>query len=141
MGGLTGRSVLVVEDEPLLAMLLEEQLAEAGARVIGPSTTPAEALACLARELPDAAVLDRNLGGEDSLPVATELIRRGIPFMVVFGSDEAARAVVKVKNVLTHTEIEVSESDMVARLIQEGCQPVVSAERGFLDALAIACTK
>ena len=70
-----------------------------------------------------------------------EVLERGIPFMVVFGSDEAARAVVKVKNVLTHTEIEVSESDMVARLIQEGCQPVVSAERGFLDALAKASTK
>jgi len=89
MGGLTGRSVLAVEDEPLLAMLLEEQLAEAGARVIGPSTTPAEALACLAREQPDAAVLDRNLAGEDSLPVASELIRRGIPFMVTTGSGTA----------------------------------------------------
>ena len=70
-----------------------------------------------------------------------EVLERGIPFMVVFGSDEAARAVVKVKNLLTHTEVEVSEGEMVARLIQEGCQPVVAAERGFLDALAAASSK
>ena len=84
-GLLAGRAILVVEDEPLLAMLLGEELQAAGARVLGPAATPAEALACLAGERPDAAVLDRHLRGEDARPVAAELARLGIPFVVTTG--------------------------------------------------------
>lgn len=85
MSKLTGRRVLVVEDEALVAMLVEDALLDAGAGVIGPAATVAEALACLERETPDVAVLDLNLAGETSTPVADVLAARGIPFVVATG--------------------------------------------------------
>ncbi|MBV1799862.1 response regulator [Siccirubricoccus sp. G192] len=85
MTGLTGRRVLVVEDEALVAMLVEDALLDAGASIIGPAATVAEALALLARERPEAAVLDLNLAGETSTPVADALAARGIPFVVATG--------------------------------------------------------
>lgn len=85
MSRLTGRRILVVEDEALVAMLVEDALLDAGALVTGPAATVAEALALLERETPDAAVLDLNLAGETSTPVADALALRGIPFVVATG--------------------------------------------------------
>lgn len=85
MGRLTARRILVVEDEALVAMLVEDALLDAGALVIGPAATVAEALALLEHETPDAAVLDLNLAGETSTPVADALALRGIPFVVATG--------------------------------------------------------
>lgn len=77
--------ILVVEDEALVAMLVEDALLDAGFEVIGPARSVAEALALLAAERPAAAVLDLNLAGENSLPVADELAARGIAFIVATG--------------------------------------------------------
>jgi DNA-binding response OmpR family regulator len=78
--------VLVVEDEALLAMMVEDTLAEAGCAVLGPTATVADALALLgAEEAPSAAVLDLNLAGETSAPVAAALAARGVPFVVATG--------------------------------------------------------
>ena len=85
MSGLVGRRILVVEDEALVAMLVEDALLDAGALVIGPAATVAEALALLKHETPDAAVLDLNLAGETSTPVADALALLGIPFVVATG--------------------------------------------------------
>ncbi len=85
MARLTGQSVLVVEDEALVAMLVEDALLDAGATVLGPVATVAEALALLERETPHVAVLDLNLAGETSTPVADALVARGIPFVVATG--------------------------------------------------------
>jgi CheY-like chemotaxis protein len=86
MSKLTGRRVLVVEDEALVAMLVEDALLDAGATVLGPAATVAEALALLEREEPPhAAVLDLNLAGETSTPVADVLAARGVPFVVATG--------------------------------------------------------
>lgn len=85
MSRLTGRRILVVEDEALVAMLVEDALLDAGALVIGPAATVAEALALLDLETPDAAVLDLNLAGETSTPVADALALRSIPFVVATG--------------------------------------------------------
>ncbi|MBX6742189.1 MAG: response regulator [Acetobacteraceae bacterium] len=85
MTRLSGRRVLVVEDEALVAMLVEDALLDAGASVIGPAATVAEALALLEREAPEAAVLDLNLAGETSTPVADALAARGVPFVVATG--------------------------------------------------------
>ena len=70
MTRLTGRRVLVVEDEALVAMLVEDALLDAGAAVVGPAATVSEALSLLSKENPDVAVLDLNLAGETSTPVA-----------------------------------------------------------------------
>jgi CheY-like chemotaxis protein len=85
MTRLTGRKILVVEDEALVAMLVEDALLDAGAQVIGPAATVGEALRLLDAERPDAAVLDLNLAGETSGPVADLLAARGIPFLVATG--------------------------------------------------------
>ena len=79
------RKVLVVEDEALVAMLVEDALLDAGFDVMGPAATVAEALALLEAEAPDAVVLDLNLAGETSTPVADMLVRRGIPYVIATG--------------------------------------------------------
>ena len=79
------RRILVIEDEALVAMLVEDALIDAGFSVIGPARSVAEAMSLLAREEPAAVVLDLNLGGETSLSVADALVARGIPFVVATG--------------------------------------------------------
>lgn len=79
------RRILVVEDEALVAMLVEDALMDAGFGVIGPARSVAEALDLLAQDTPDAAVLDLNLSGETSVAVADALAARGIPFLVATG--------------------------------------------------------
>ena len=70
-----GRRVLVVEDEGLIAMLIESQFEDLGHEVIGTAARLREALD-LARTLDlDLAVLDVNLAGELSYPVAECLAR------------------------------------------------------------------
>lgn len=79
------RRILVVEDEALVAMLVEDALLDAGFGVMGPAATVDEAMALLARERPDAVVLDLNLAGETSTPVADVLAQRGIPYVIATG--------------------------------------------------------
>src|SRR6516225_2290712 len=87
---LEGARILVVEDEFLVAMLLEDVLEAAGCVVAGPIPRIADALAAVDRETYDAAVLDVNLAGERIDPVADALSRRNIPFMFVTGYSAAA---------------------------------------------------
>lgn len=85
--GLDGVRVLIVEDETLVAMMLEDLLEEVGCRIAGAAATVAQALeqlAALAGQV-DAAVLDVNLGGEKVYPVADALAARGVPFMFATG--------------------------------------------------------
>ncbi len=82
---LTGRRILVVEDEALIAMLLEDLLGDLGCKVVGPAANVTQALELAARERPDAAVLDVNLGKETVFPVADALQRAGVPFVFITG--------------------------------------------------------
>lgn len=79
------RRVLVIEDEALVAMLVEDALLDAGFHVLGPAATVEEALRFLEGERPDAVVLDLNLAGETSTPVADLLAARGIPYVIATG--------------------------------------------------------
>lgn len=69
-------SILVVEDEALIAMDLQALLEDAGYRVIGPANSIAAALKLLEREKPDLALLDVNLGGVDVFELADVLAVR-----------------------------------------------------------------
>jgi len=69
-------SVLVVEDEALIAMDLQSLLEEAGYRVLGPANSTTSALALLDRDDPDVALLDVNLGRSDVFGVANVLAER-----------------------------------------------------------------
>jgi CheY-like chemotaxis protein len=82
---LQGVKVLVVEDEYLVAALMEDILESAGCVVTGPIPRLAQALDAANSEACDAAVLDVNLAGERIYPVADILSRRNIPFVFVTG--------------------------------------------------------
>ncbi|CAL8481348.1 response regulator [Caballeronia sp. S22] len=84
---LDGRSIMVVEDDYLVALALSTVLEEAGARVVGPIASAQEAVALLeaGREKVDAAVLDVDLNGEKSYPVADALASRDIRFVFATG--------------------------------------------------------
>lgn len=75
-------TILVVEDEFLIAMDLQQMLESRGWRVLGPAARVADAMRLLERELPSVALLDVNLGGELVTPVAELLKARGVPFIV-----------------------------------------------------------
>lgn len=77
--------ILVVEDSALIAMDLEMTLTEAGHDVIGPAATVAEAFDLLDHNLVDGAVLDVNLGKEDTFPVAARLQKQNLPFVFLSG--------------------------------------------------------
>ena len=89
---LQGIRVLLVEDEYLVASLIEEILGIAGCIVTGPIPRLAEAVDAADREPCDAAVLDVNLAGERIYPVADILSRRNIPFVFVTGYGTSAFA-------------------------------------------------
>ena len=81
--------VLVVEDEFLVALELEEMVERLGFRVVGPAPTVAKARSLLERERPNVALLDVNLGGERSTPIAEILRQQGIPFVLTTGYDRS----------------------------------------------------
>lgn len=77
--------ILIVEDEMLIAMLLEDMVVDLGHAVVGPYHTFDTALHALAEANYDMAILDVNLGSHSSLPIADELQRRGVPFAFATG--------------------------------------------------------
>jgi PAS domain S-box-containing protein len=79
--------VLLVEDEALVAMMIQETLNEFGYQVVGPLNTASEALAAAREGHFDAAVLDINLGDGLVYTVAEILSVRGVPFVFVTGYD------------------------------------------------------
>ncbi len=87
---LQGRRILVVEDEMVVLMNIEDVLKDNGCTHITAAATVEQALGVLDTLSFDAAVLDVNLGGELSHPVADELLARGIPFVVSTGYGKLA---------------------------------------------------
>jgi two-component system, response regulator PdtaR len=89
-------TVLLVEDELLIALDIEMMLSRRGARIVGPATTVGEALHLLRSECPDVALLDVNLKDELVTPVAEELLARDIPFVVSSALNSADLAAITV---------------------------------------------
>ena len=82
---LKGRRVIVIEDEPLVAMDLESSLTAAGCKIVGAGGTLAEAKALCANAQCDAALVDVNLSGQPVDELAAALTKRNIPFAFVTG--------------------------------------------------------
>jgi CheY-like chemotaxis protein len=82
---LSGRRLLIVEDDPFLAMELHDLLASGGAVILGPVATVKTALGMLDDTRPHAALLDLNLRGQRSTPVAEAMLSASIPFILVTG--------------------------------------------------------
>lgn len=83
--------ILIIEDEPLIAMMLEDFLDVQGRAVAGTADSVASALPLVEAGGFDAAILDVNLrAGEKSWPVADALAQRGIPFVLATGGGDDA---------------------------------------------------
>ena len=91
-GILAGRRILVVEDEMLVLINLEVALSDLGCSAISVAATVSQAFALLLERDFDLAILDLNLAGEKSYPIADALSERGIPFAFSTGcSDHGGR--------------------------------------------------
>ena len=84
---LAGLRILVVEDEMLIAMLIEQMLQELRCEVIGPVSSVEEAIGVVRAGPVDGALLDMNLNGESSSSAADEFVDRKLPFLLVTGYD------------------------------------------------------
>lgn len=79
------RHVLIVEDEPLLAYVIEELVIDAGFLIAGVAAKLETALAIIESGVCDAAIVDANLKGVSSAPAGLALTARQIPFIVLSG--------------------------------------------------------
>ena len=82
---LAGQRALVVEDEGLVSVLIEDILLDSGCDIAGTASSLAEALDKVETLAFDFAIVDVNLNGLQSAPVAEALIERGIPFVLATG--------------------------------------------------------
>jgi CheY-like chemotaxis protein len=127
----SGRRVLVVEDEMLVVWLLEDMLADLGCAVVGPAAGVNQALAMIDAEAIDVAVLDVNLNGQLSYPIADALAARGVPFVFSTGYDkdrmlEGYRTCPVLQKPYHRSEL----SDMLAKLFtpkEPSAEPVIAA--------------
>ena len=87
---LSGRRILLVEDEYMIAEDLQQALEAIGAEVVGPAPTVADAMGLLDTAEIDLAILDVNLGGEYVWPLADALQARGVRFVFATGYDQSA---------------------------------------------------
>jgi CheY-like chemotaxis protein len=87
-GLLTGCRILVVEDEMLVLMNIEMALEDLGCSAITATGSVAGAISLIAQQSFDAAIIDVNLGGDKSYPVADKLTERGIPFAFSTGNGD-----------------------------------------------------
>ena len=79
------KHILVVEDEPIVALSLQDMLDDLGFEVVGPAFRVSAALDLAQGTAIDAAILDVNMAGETSYGVAAALRARGIPFLFATG--------------------------------------------------------
>jgi CheY-like chemotaxis protein len=84
------RRILLVEDEIFVVWLLEDMLADLGCAIVGPASSVNQALAMIDAEAIDAVVLDVNLNGQVSYPIADVLAARSVPFVFSTGYDKDA---------------------------------------------------
>ena len=83
---MAGHSILIVEDEPLIAMMLEDFLDSLGHTVVGTAETVDEAIARAEEGGFDVAIVDVHLkGGQTVWPVADRLTEKGVPFVLATG--------------------------------------------------------
>ena len=87
---LSGRRILLVEDEYMIAADMHQAFERLGSVVVGPASRVEDALAMIEVDEIDCAVLDINLGGEPVWPVADALYNSGVPFVFTTGYDQSA---------------------------------------------------
>jgi DNA-binding NtrC family response regulator len=110
MGVLTGKRVLLLEDEVFIAFDAEEILLSLGAEDVVVAPNLSTARACLESQKIDCAMLDRNLNGEYSDELARELADRGMPLIVAsgYGALEGSSEIVTVSKPYDESMIEAA---------------------------------
>jgi DNA-binding NtrC family response regulator len=126
---LAGKRILIVEDEAMIAFLIEEHLMDFKCIPVGPFNSVAKALEAVQSEVFDVALLDVLLGGEKVYPVADALAERNIPFL--FLSGYGARA-----NPPGHSERKICSKpfkaeDLAASLAAVLAEAALPPETGF----------
>lgn len=123
---LSGRKILVVEDEWMIAEHLSMLLQDLAFEVVGPVANVPDALAKAEGEQIDCALLDCNLNGSSSAPVVDVLIAKNVPFIMVTGygglelPTEAMNAAPRLTKPFTEPELERALSAIL------GAQPPIS---------------
>lgn len=126
-GLLAGRRMLVVEDEMLVLMNIEMAFEDLGCSEIHAAASVADGLALLARHGFDAAIVDVNLGGEKSYPVADALARLGIPFVFSTGyNDHSDRPDLEDRPVLRKPYTRAALIAVFERLLPDKPLPVAA---------------
>jgi DNA-binding response OmpR family regulator len=87
---LAGKHILIVEDERDLALMLDDLVTSFGCTPVGPCNTLAGALKAIERDRFDIVLLDVDLCGQSSYPVAEALADRRIPFLYTSGDPDLA---------------------------------------------------
>lgn len=93
------QTVMVVEDEALIAFSLEEAFQDEGFVVAGPFSSCAEALRSLASQRPDIAVVDATLSDGSCLELARQLRDRKVPFLIYSGRNAIEERAPELDNV------------------------------------------
>jgi CheY-like chemotaxis protein len=117
---LSGRRVLVVEDEMFVLTLIESMLADLGCEAVSAAATVDQALALIDAEVFDAAVLDVNLSGQKSFPVAEALAARGVPFAFSTGYGSLGKDCYEDRPLLKKPFRDQELVGVFARLLPEG---------------------
>jgi DNA-binding response OmpR family regulator len=97
------KTVLIVEDEPIVGLALEDMLESLGWVVIGVAARVQQGLDMIQTTAPAFAILDVNLHGEQSYPIADALADRGVPYIFATGYGDTAHPV-RHQQVLTLTK-------------------------------------
>lgn len=126
-GLLSGRRILIVEDEMLVLMNIEMALEDLGCTMICTAASVAEALALLIDQNFHAAMIDVNLGGEKSYPIVDRLAQRKIPFAFSTGyGDFGDRIDLNDRPVLRKPYLASELTSVFERLISEEPFPVAA---------------
>ena len=86
---LSGRSILIIEDEMLILMMIEDMLADLGCESVSVASKIGQAITLIDGQVFDAAMVDLNLSGVESYPIADALMARDVPYFFSTGSSVA----------------------------------------------------
>jgi CheY-like chemotaxis protein len=117
MGVLSGKRVLVLEDEALIAVMVEDMLIDLGVMVLGPVGDIERGVALASSEIIDAALLDVNIRSKRVDPVAAVLKSRGIPvvFATGYGRSNADESAVVIEKPYTQERLAIALSTALDR--------------------------
>ncbi|WP_299046460.1 response regulator [uncultured Tateyamaria sp.] len=118
------RSVLILEDEAIIAMDMEMMLEDNGFFVLGPCNSVEAARAAVASRRPDVAILDVNLGrGKTSFDFAEEIHALGVPFVFLSGYSESSFEAPETLKTALRLAKPVLESDLLSAVNQLAFRP------------------